>query len=172
MSFDRAHLAMLVHQTCTSVLLDDFLCTPVVRCLRICLHCGKVTTFPAEKTRSQTWVRYWKLIGTGEWAIIAHTGFPLLPRKASAKTRAEQCRMPGEYLRGAESRHPRSVCSALMRLMKSQCSVVYRNRPTLENGSVVRALLPANLPSRLPLTVHRLPFANRQRPSRGFTLGS
>ena len=89
---------------------------------------------------------HWKLTGGGEWGLIAQRGLPPLPPRAKTETRAEQYRMAGECLCGARGGKLRSFCNALMRLIKYQCLVGSRNRTTLENGSVVLALKPRNLP--------------------------
>ena len=122
-----------------------------MRSLGICspdvsTQCEKVTTFAAEQNQVSN---FGVELGINWQRRNGHhcaNRLPLLPPKARTETRAEQCRMAGECLCGAGGRKLRSFCSALVRQIKSQCFVGSRNRTTLENGGVVLALLPRNLP--------------------------
>ena len=133
-------------------LADDFLRTPDLGCDAwafapdVSTQCEKVMTFATEQNQVSNVGLALEIDWQRRMGIIAQRGLPLLPLRAKAETRAEQCRMAGECLCGAGGGKLRSFCIALMRLIKSQCSVGSRNPTTHENGSVVLVLLPRNLP--------------------------
>ena len=140
---------------CPSIdtLADDFLRTPDLGCGAwefapdVSTQCEKVMTFATEQNHVSNVGLALEIGWQRRVGIIAQRGLPPLPPRAKAQTRAEQCRMARVL-----SRRGRWVTKVVLQCADEadQISVLglvrSRNRTTLENGSVVLALLPRNLP--------------------------